>query len=175
MKLKYLVFLLFININLFAAGIEGQKAPSFGVDIWVQNSVKRNLDIDDFKGKVLYLYGFQSWCPGCHSHGFPTLNKLSKHYKNDKDVAFVAIQSVFEGYNFNTSGAAKLIIKKYDLTMPVGHSGTANKTSEFMRNYRSAGTPWIVLIDKKGVVRFNNFHSTVEELIFFIDMLKEEK
>ena len=34
----------------------------------------------DFRGKVVYLYFFQSWCPGCHRHGFPTLQAMSKHF-----------------------------------------------------------------------------------------------
>lgn len=174
MKIKYLLMIIFMSLNLYAAGIEGQKAPSFGVDTWIQTNEKKPLDIDDYKGKILYLYGFQSWCPGCHSHGFPTLQKLSKHYKNDTSVAFVAVQSVFEGFSFNTINKAKEIIKRYNLTMPVGHSGSATKSSEFMINYRSAGTPWTVVIDKKGIVRFNNFHAKVEDLIYFIDALKEE-
>ncbi len=174
MKLKYIILTLFLTLSLNATGILGQKAPSFGVDKWIQTNGKSSLDIEDFKGKVLYLYGFQSWCPGCHSHGFPTLNTLSKYYANDKDVAFVAIQTVFEGFSTNTVDAAKKIIKQYGLTMPVGHSGLNNQRSQLMLNYRTGGTPWTVLIDKKGIVRFNNFHLSVDKLKAMIDELKDE-
>lgn len=173
--MRILIFLCLVFFNLHAAGIQGEKAPNFGVDKWIQTNGKSSIDIEDYKGKVLYLYGFQAWCPGCHSHGFPTLGKLSKHYKNDKDVAFVAIQTVFEGYSVNTVEAAKKIIKQYNLTMPVGHSGLDHKKSEFMANYRSGGTPWTVIIDKNGIVRFNNFHAEVDKIIEFIDALKKEK
>ncbi len=174
MKLRYIILTLFLTLSLSARGIEGQKAPSFGVDEWIQTNGKSSLDIDDFKGKVLYLYGFQSWCPGCHSHGFPTLKTLSKYYENDKDVAFVAVQTVFEGFSSNTINAAKKIIKDYALTMPVGQSGLNNKRSQLMINYKTGGTPWTIIVDKKGIVRFNNFHLTVDELKMMIDSLKEE-
>mgnify|MGYP002027937591 CR=1 FL=1 len=84
-------------------GILNQKAPSWSVDQWLGlPDGKKALDVADFKGKVLYLYCFQSWCPGCHSHGFPTLQKAMKHFKGDEEVAFVAVQTVFEGFSSNT-------------------------------------------------------------------------
>ncbi len=174
MKIKYLLCSILLVLNLNATGIEGEKAPSFGVDTWLQTNGMKNIEIDTYKGKVLYVYGFQAWCPGCHSHGFPTLQKLSKHYKGDNKVAFVAIQTVFEGFLVNSVTAAKLIIAKYDLTMPVGHSGSDDKRSEFMKNYKTGGTPWTVIIDKQGVVRFNHFHAEVDDIIEFMDALKQE-
>ncbi len=174
MKFKLLLLTFVFSLNVFALGIQGQKAPSFGVDTWVQSNGASKIDIEDYKGKVLYLYGFQAWCPGCHSHGFPTLQKLSSHYQGDDKVAFVAIQTVFEGFMVNSVNAAKDIIKKYSLTMPIGHSGSSDKKSEFMRNYRSGGTPWTVIIDKNGVVRFNDFHADANEIIGYMDLLKAE-
>lgn len=172
MKNKILfTFLLLAYTNLFSAGIMNQKAPEFNVDEWVQFD-KKIPNIKDYKNKVLYIYGFQSWCPGCHAHGFPTLNKLSTYYKNDKDVKFVAIQTSFEGFNYNTADAAKKIIKRYNLTMPVAQSGINGKRSQFMIDYKTGGTPWAIIIDKEGVVRFNSFHIGYKEAINFIDSLK---
>ena len=58
-------------------GIMGQKAPAWSVETWfnLPEGVER-IDVADFEGKVVYLFGFQSWCPGCHRHGFPTLKKV---------------------------------------------------------------------------------------------------
>ena len=44
---------------------------------------------------------FQSWCPGCHSHGFPALKKVSDAFADNQNIAFVGIQTVFEGYFTN--------------------------------------------------------------------------
>ena len=77
-------------------GISGKKAPPWKVSQWHNLPAKqKSLDVGDFKGKVLYLYGFQSWCPGCHSHGFPTLKKVMERYKKNDEVAFrLAVQNI---------------------------------------------------------------------------------
>ena len=43
-------------------GILNQKAPTWGVSQWFHlPSDKIQLDVNDLKGKVVYLYCFQSW------------------------------------------------------------------------------------------------------------------
>ena len=154
-------------------GILKRQAPSWEVTQWFQlPDGKTSLDVDDFKGKVVYLYCFQSWCPGCHSHGFPTLQKLTNHYANDPNVAFVAIQTTFEGYGFNTFSKAKATIDRYDLTVPTGQSGDPDMRSRLMQSYRTGGTPWTIIIDKQGVVRFNNYHIQAAQAIQLIEYLK---
>ncbi len=59
MKFKLLLLSVLFSLNVFALGIQGQKAPSFWVDIWLPNG-NSSLDIEDYKGKVLYVYDFQA-------------------------------------------------------------------------------------------------------------------
>ena len=155
------------------AGIVGQQAPKWDVSDWHQlPKGKKDLDITDYKGKVLYLYFFQSWCPGCHSTGFPNLKKLHDKYKNDPDVKFVVIQSTFEGHRINTAAKLKPTAKKYDLPIPFGQSAGAD-TPAIMKKYRTRGTPWVVLIDKTGRVQYNDFHLDPKAAIWAIDQLKD--
>ncbi|MFQ5607281.1 MAG: redoxin family protein, partial [Candidatus Zixiibacteriota bacterium] len=119
---------------------------------------KQTLDIDDYKGRVLYLYCFQSWCPGCHRHGFPTLQKMLANFEDDDGVAFVAIQTVFEGFSSNTFARAREVGQQYNLAIPIGQSGEDNRRSEMMRYYRTGGAPWTIIIDQDGIVRYNDFH-----------------
>lgn len=157
-------------------GILNQKAPSFGVIQWRHlPKGKTTIDIDDFKGKVLYLYGFQSWCPGCISHGFPTLQKLTKRFEGVDDVAFVAVQAVFEGFSTNTPDAAWRTAKRFGLSIPVGHDGSNGKRSVLMGRFRTGGTPWSVIIDKNGVVRFNDFFIEADDASKMINQLRAEK
>ena len=144
-------------------GIVGLKAPSWSVDKWINLSPDmQKIDVQDYQGKALYLFFFQSWCPGCHSSGFPTLQKVMTRFEDNDDVAFVAIQTVFEGYSSNTFEHAKQVARKYKLTIPVGQSGEKGTRSKVMTRYRSGGTPWVVIIDRDGVVRYNDFHIGVE-------------
>ncbi|MCH7870168.1 MAG: TlpA family protein disulfide reductase [Planctomycetes bacterium] len=158
-----------------APGILNKPAPGWGVKKWLNLADGvRSLDVSDFKGKVLYLYCFQSWCPGCHSHGFPTLQKMIKRYQGNDDVVFVAVQTVFEGFGSNTFEHAKRIAKRYDLDIPIGQSGENGKRSPLMRAYRTGGTPWTVIIDRNGVVRFNDFHAKEPQASELIDRLLED-
>lgn len=154
-------------------GIAGQPAPAWGVTQWLNLPVgKPQLDIADYKGKVIYLFGFQAWCPGCHKHGLPTLKQVIAKYGDDPAVAIVAVQTAFEGFSSNDLAAAKDIIKRYDLKIPVGQSGSATEPSVFMRRYRTGGTPWTIVIDREGVVRFNDFHIDAVNAGRLIDLLK---
>ena len=167
--------LLLVGTGAFAQrtrGIAGKPAPSLAVNEWINlPEGTAALDIDDLRGKVVYLYGFQSWCPGCHARGFPTLQKLIKHYEGDDSVAFVAVQTAFEGFSSNTPERAWSTARRYKLDIPVGHSGSAEKRSELMRDYRTGGTPWTIIIDPEGVVRYNDFHIEPEAAIRLIDSL----
>ena len=170
------VFYVLILINFDAAaqrpGIISQPAPPWEVSEWFQLPAgKDTLDVEDFKGKVIYLYCFQNWCPGCHSHGFPLLQKLTMHYSNDDRITFVAVQTTFVGFFTNTFEGAQKIAERYNLKIPVGQSGGSGELSQLMVSYRTGGTPWSIVIDKQGIVRFNDFHIKERDAIRLIDRL----
>ncbi len=156
-----------------APGIAGQPAPSWGVSEWIKLAEgSRTYDVTDLKGTVVFMLGFQSWCPGCHSRGFPTLKQLIKTYRGVDDVSFVAVQTVFEGFSTNTAQRAWETAREYELDIPVGHDGTAGRRSAVMQRYRTGGTPWVIIIDKQGIVRFNGFHIQAQRARTLIDELR---
>ena len=137
---------------------------------------KDQLEITDLEGKVIYLFGFQSWCPGCHSHGFPAMKYFKKHYNGNDEVVFIAIQTVFEGFHANTAHNGLRDVEEFELDIPVAYDpGPDKKRSIVMRNYRSGGTPWTVIIDRNGIVRFNDFSIRPNQGIPLIDQLLSEK
>jgi len=157
-------------------GIQGRRAPDLDVATWFNLPAgATGVDLDDarYKDKVVYLYFFQSWCPGCHKSGFPTLQSVSSHFAKADDVAFAAVQTVFEGFGTNTADKARSIQKRYKLDMPVGHdAGKGDSGSRVMRRYRSGGTPWTVIVDKSRIVRFNAFHIRPKSAIAFMERLR---
>lgn len=179
-----LLFILIIGTNLSTLtsaqeiryGILNQNAPSWGVTDWYQlPEGKKNLDISDFKDQVIYLYCFQAWCPGCHKYGFPTLNYVIHQFQDDSHVEIVAVQTSFEGFSYNGFKQAKTTAQKYGLKIPVGQSGSRKKSSKLMINYRTGGTPWVIIIDKQGIVRYNDFHIHPNKAVHIIDQLKQEQ
>ncbi len=154
-------------------GIEGDRAPNFDVDTWLNVTAgKTVVELADYKDRCVYLYCFQSWCPGCHSHGFPTMLRMMELFADEPKLAFVTVQTVFEGFDTNTLDSAREVAKKYQLDIPVGHDPGADQSgSVLMRQYRTGGTPWTIVIDRERRVRFNGFQADAEMLAESIKML----
>ena len=106
--------------------------------------------------------------------GFPTLQQLTKAFKENDAVVFLAIQTVFEGYTVNTRDKLRANQEKYELAIPMAHDPgdpQSAPTPKTMINYRSGGTPWTVIIDPAGQVVFNDFHIKVNKAVALISGL----
>ena len=154
-------------------GIEGQQAPELNLDYWIDEHGKRTqFDMKSTQGKWVFLKCFQNWCPGCHKYGFPALQKVHQAFGADDRVAIMAVQTVFEGFAINSKTSLRELQLRYQLPVLMGHDAGDPNGDHFpqtMKNYRTAGTPWIVIIDPRGKVVFNEFHINAEG---FIDYLK---
>jgi hypothetical protein len=54
----------------------------------------------------------------------------------------------------------------------MGHDpGPEGSGSRLMKRYRSGGTPWTVIIDKSGVVRFDGFRLTQPQARSLVERL----
>jgi len=154
-------------------GIEGRLAPDFGIDTWFNlPEGKSRVELADHADQCVYLYCFQSWCPGCHSLGFPAMLRMMELFADEPKLAFLTVQTVFEGFGTNTLDAAREVARKYELDIPVGHDpGPESSGSVLMPRYRTGGTPWTIVIDRDRRVRFNGFQADVAMLAEGIRML----
>ena len=151
------------------------KASEFNVKHWVDASGNKTeqLKLSDFKDKFKVMYCFQSWCPGCHSRGLPALQKMVEALKKNSKVVFLAVQTVFEGFEANTYDKMRKTQKQYELKIPFGHdAGDDDKsTSNIMKNYQTKGTPWFIFIDQYDNVVFADFHLNEDAAIKFLKTL----
>ena len=151
------------------------KAPEFDVNQWIDGEGKETetIKLSDFKAKFKIVYCFQSWCPGCHSKGLPDLKKMVEALKDNDNIAFLAVQTVFEGHDSNTYKKMVETQKQYDLKIPFGHdAGNDGKSqSNIMKNYQTRGTPWFLFIDKHDNVVFSDFHLNPDAAIEFLKTL----
>ena len=157
-------------------GILGQEAPELdGTIEWIgpDGSDIEPIRLSDFPETFKVIYGFQSWCPGCHSRGLPALQEMVDALKANPKVVFFGVQTVFEGFEANTKDKLAQTQSKYGLKIPFGHDvgteDTGNRSS-IMYNYRTGGTPWFIFVDQKDKVVFNDFHLNTEAAI---DVLKQ--
>lgn len=148
------------------------KAPEFEVKQWIdaQGNKTTPIKLSDYKDTFKVVYCFQSWCPGCHSKGLPDLKKMVTALADNTNVSFLAIQTVFEGYEDNTFDKIIEVQKQYDLKIPFGHdAGDDGKSrSKIMTNYQTGGTPWFIFVDKHNHIVFADFHLNVDAAIEFL-------
>ncbi len=114
----------------------GQPAPAFKLADLNGNEVS----LDQFKGKVVLLDFWATWCGPCRM-SMPLLEKLQSQYTSD--LALLAInleepRDLVAGY-----------VKRQNLHSRV----LLDEEGEVGRKYRSGSIPMQVLIDKDGVVR----------------------
>ncbi|MCW8887337.1 MAG: hypothetical protein OQK12_19100 [Motiliproteus sp.] len=60
---------------------------------------------------------------------------------------------------------------RYQLPILMGHDPGASDSERFpktMKDYRTGGTPWIVIIDSSGKVVFNDFHINADKFVGFL-------
>ena len=89
------------------------------------------------------------------------MQQVQKEFADNDDVAFVSVQTVFEGHHTNTVERIRETQEKYKLAIPFGHDAgdaTTRNRSHILTNYRTGGTPWIIIIDQEGKVVFNDYH-----------------
>lgn len=104
--------------------------------------------------------------------------KLEERYKGEKDVVLFHLQTVFEGEQTNTPERGPQVASSHGITVPVGFDAHVDgeKSSTYMRQYGTGGTPWTTIIDKKGIVRVNSFTpEDVDKLAALIDGLRRGK
>lgn len=81
------------------------------------------------------------------------MQSISKEFGDDPQVRLLAVQTVFEGFTTNTQDRLREMQDRYDLRIPFGHdagSPQGDHLPRTMRDYRSGGTPWLVIVSPTG-------------------------
>lgn len=151
-------------------GIVGQTAPELDIDYWIdKDGNPTHFKLAEHENKWIFLKCFQSWCPGCHTHGLPTVKKISDAVEGNPNIVFAGIQTVFEGFDINTIDKVRETQLQYDLRFSMGHdSGKEGISPMTMRNYRTGGTPWMILIDPQRQVVYGDFSINADKTIDFL-------
>ena len=131
-------------------------APELDTCHWINSD--KALSISGLKGKVIALHAFQMLCPGCVVHGIPQASSIRALYSRDQ-VEVIGLHTVFEHHDVMTIAALEAFVHEYRLRFPIAvdSPGTASAEPKTMRKYQLRGTPSLVLIDKRGVIRVNQF------------------
>lgn len=116
---------------------EGQMAPEFS---FPTPDGKKNFGPQDFKGKILVLDFWASWCGPCRQE-IPNLKEDYKEFSN-KDVVFLSV-------SIDKDGAAWRKAMKEE-NMPWTQVNAPKAGKDVMKQYQFSGIPYILVIDKEG-------------------------
>jgi len=112
-------------------------APDFGLSNLAGDYVK----LSDYRGKVVFLNMWATWCPPCREE-MPSMEALYRKLKG-RNFEMLAVSIDRDGEK-----TVRLFAKKYGLTFPV-LLDPDNKTH---RLYGLTGVPETFIVDKNGVV-----------------------
>jgi len=172
MTLK-LISILACSLLMFSAQAAEREQPKLGheltatseslpaPDFTLQDSDANKYSLKDYRGKVVLLNFWATWCPPCRRE-MPSLERLHQKLK-DKDLVILALNQMEDvDQIFIFTGEIGV-----DMTIPI----LFDKDSSVSRAYGVMGLPTTYLIDKKGNVRFRAIggrefdHPEVEKLI----------
>ncbi|MFZ4861779.1 TlpA family protein disulfide reductase [Sphingobacterium sp. Mn56C] len=107
-------------------------------DVSFKDGAGKQLKLSELKGKVVFVNFWATWCPPCIEE-LPSIAKLSKHFANNEDIAFLLVDvdgEYDQSADFLKTRNIKLANYIPDSVIP----------SSFLEN----AIPSTVIIDKKG-------------------------
>lgn len=125
---------------------QGPTAPNFTV----RDMDGRMVSLSDFKGKVILLNIWATWCPPCVAEA-PSIDRLHKMFE-DEDFALLAV-SIDEG----GKKVVENFMKNKNLSFPV----LLDPEGRVARLYRTTGVPESFIIRKDGVID-NEIHGAID-------------
>ena len=143
-RIQFVILLILVSISgstqeinqdgkkIWAKSFLNKKAPTLVVDKWIT-------DRPDTKGKFVIIDFWATWCSPC-KRAIPELNKFAKLFKEDLIVIGISDQSPEKIKAMNNP-----VITYYLASDP---------QRRMMRDLQIRGIPHVIVIDPKGIVRW---------------------
>jgi thiol-disulfide isomerase/thioredoxin len=132
------------RMNDIELGLHKNVAGEEAIDFRFPDVNGKELALSDFKGKVVYIDVWATWCGPCRKE-FPAMKELENQYHDNKDIVFI-------GVNVDISKDIqkwKNFLEKEQLAgIQIFAGDKAN--AELMKPYKISGIPRFILVGKDG-------------------------
>ncbi len=135
----YIIMIAFVVFYLYSQ--LPPKGPAYFFK--TKNMKNQTVSLEDYKGRVILLDFWATWCPPCRKM-IPKLVNLDRDYTS-RGVSIIGVHVVngFQGNKFT-----KEFAEKYNINYPSWIS-----TSMIENKYQIKSYPTMIIIDKKGNIR----------------------
>jgi thiol-disulfide isomerase/thioredoxin len=143
----------FLAFALLTGCVDKSDQPPAGTaDFTLQDVNGKSVKLSDFKGKVVLLEFWASWCPPCRA-SVPGLERLHKAFK-DKGLAVLAVSMDSGDWD-----VVKAFISDYGISYTV-----LKGTDEVAAQYSVRTIPTLLILNKEGKItkRYLGFGSEEE-------------
>ena len=132
------------------------EAPTLQVSRWFNAS--EPITLESLRGRVVALHAFQMLCPGCVAHGLPQARRMTQVFSGEQ-FTMIGLHTVFEHHQVMNDDALQVFIDEYRLDFPIGvdQASGFDGIPKTMNALALRGTPSLVLLDKRGRIRFSHF------------------
>ena len=112
------------------------------LDFTLKDMYGRDVKLSDYRGKVVLLNFWATWCPPCRAEN-PDIEEV---YNEHKDIDGLVLLAPAIGESRDTVAG---YMERTDLHYPVG----SDPTTQISANYRVLGIPTHIFVDREGIVR----------------------
>ena len=118
----------------------------------IQTLTGKSLASEDWKGRVVVLSFWATWCPPCHAE-LPEIQVLQNKYRANPKVLIFALDSATGG-DTSAKAQAYLDAKKLTLTGTIDSADTAGDSwGPAARSLGIKGLPALYILDRSGKLR----------------------
>ncbi|MGM9701832.1 MAG: TlpA family protein disulfide reductase [Prevotella sp.] len=130
-----------VRFRMLLGKLDTNEAGHEAIDFRFQDTNGKQVALSDFRGKVIYIDVWATWCGPCKQQ-IPFMTKLEEEYAHRKDIVFLSV----------STDQSKDIDKWKAMVKEKGMKGvqlcTGDRMQEILQPYKIKGIPRFILIGK---------------------------
>lgn len=129
----------------FQDGLQPYRGPPFHPPLRLEDLAGRQHDLRDYRGRVVLLNFWTTWCPPCVEE-IPSLGRLNSHFER-ADFTVLAIDI----------GEEPVQVRRFLERVPAEFPVLLDRTGATVKPWRIRAFPTTFIVDREGRVRYSYF------------------